>query len=91
MLDLTCLGGSRVFVARLIENILGNFKSTPFCKISTGEIIETIQTDVIETELIDYILNYLTFGFNDKFDKFKNIIVEDLNSISAAKLTNIVR
>jgi len=31
MMDLTCIGGSRVFVARLIENILGNFKSTHFC------------------------------------------------------------
>ena len=91
MMDLSHIGGSRIFIVKLIEDILGKIKSTPFCNVSTGEFIGNIQTDDIETQLIDYILRYFTYGFEEEFVKFKNVIIEDLNFITAGKRNKNVR
>ena len=91
MMDLSHIGGSRIFIVKLIEDILGKIKSAPFCNVSTGEFIGNIQTDDIETQLIDYILRYFTYGFEEEFEKFKNVIIEDLNFITAGKRNKNVR
>ena len=82
MMDLSHIGGSRIFIVKLIEDILGKIKSTYFWNVSTGEFIGNIQTDDIETQLIDYILRYFTYGFEEEFEKFKKVIIEDLNFIT---------
>jgi len=81
MMQLFNMGGSRIFIVRLIEDILGKIKSTPFCNISTGEFIGNINTDVIEKELIEYILRYFTTGFKKEFEGIENVISEGFKSL----------
>ena len=81
MMQLFNMGGSRIFIVRLIEDILGKIKSTPFCKVSTGELIGNIDTDVIEKELIEYILRYFTTGFKKEFEGIKNVISKEFKSL----------
>jgi hypothetical protein len=41
--DLSSIGGSRIYTLRLIEDFIGKIKSTPFCSICTGHVINNIQ------------------------------------------------
>jgi len=77
---LPCMGGSRIHIVRLIEDFIGKIKSTPFCSNNTGDLIKNIQTDKIETETIDYIVRYVTNGFEQELKEFETAIWNDFRN-----------
>jgi hypothetical protein len=77
--DLSPIGGSRIFIARLIEDFIGKIKSTPFCSICTGHVINNIQIEKLETEIVDYIVRYFTYGFEEEIKEFETAIAEEFD------------
>ena len=77
--DLSPIGGSRIFILRLIEDFIGKIKSTPFRSICTGHVINNIQTEKLETETIDYIVRYFTNGFEKEIKEFKIAIANEFD------------
>jgi hypothetical protein len=84
--DLSHIGGSRVFIVRLIEDFIGKIKSTPFCSINTGNLFEDIQIDKIEIETIDYIVRYFATGFEEELKEFEAAISKDFMYQAGRKL-----
>jgi hypothetical protein len=77
--DLYPIGGSRIFILRLIEDFIGKIKSTPFRSICTGSTINNIQTEKLETESIDYIVRYFANDFEEEIKEFETTIAEELD------------
>jgi len=75
--DLSRMGGSRISIARLIEDFIGKIKSTPFRSIYKGNLINDVETDTIEKETIDYIVRAFANGFGEEFKELETMITED--------------
>jgi len=87
--DLSPIGGSRIFIAKLIEDFIGKIKSTPFCSICTGHVINNIQTEKLEIETIDYIVRYFTNGFEEEIKEFETAIAEEFDCYKNEKNIDI--
>jgi hypothetical protein len=79
MTDLPKIGGSRIFIVRLIEHFIGMVKSTKFRSICTGSDIKNFQTEKLETEAIDYIVRYFADDFTKEIIEFETAIDEDFD------------
>jgi hypothetical protein len=89
--DLSSIGGSRIYTLRLIEDFIGKIKSTPFCSICTGHVINNIQTEELEIETIDYIVRYFTKGFEKEIKEFDEVIQNDFKNQKNRRNINITR
>jgi hypothetical protein len=81
MNDLPRIGGSIIFILRLIEDFIGKIKSTSFCSVCTGHVINNIQIEKLETEIVDYIVRYFTYGFEEEIKEFETAIAEEFDRI----------
>jgi hypothetical protein len=79
MNDLPRIGGSIIFILRLIEDFIGKIKSTSFCSVCTGHVINNIQIEKLETEIVDYIVRYFTYGFEEEIKEFETAIAEEFD------------
>jgi uncharacterized protein YdhG (YjbR/CyaY superfamily) len=93
--DLSPIGGSRIFILRLIEDFIGKIKSTPFRSICTGSAINNIQTEKLETETIDYTVRYFANGFEEEIKEFETVINEEFdrykNEVNAQIIERFLR
>ena len=89
--DLSPIGGSRIFIARLIEDFIGKIKSTPFRSICTGYVINKIQTEKLESETIDYIVKYFTNGFEKEIKEFEEAVQNEFKILKNRKNIKIAK
>jgi hypothetical protein len=75
---LTNIGGSRVTFARHIETFVGKMNNTRFRNILTGEELNKIEVDKLETEIIDFLSECLFDNIEGKLGKLKETICDDL-------------
>jgi hypothetical protein len=75
---LTNIGGSRVTFARRIEMFVGKMNNTRFINILTGEELNKIEVDKLETEIIDFFSECLFDNIEGKLGKSKEAICGDI-------------
>jgi hypothetical protein len=73
------IGGSRIFILRLIEEFIGRVKSTSFLSIYTGHVINKTQIEKLETETVDYIVRYFANDFEEEIKEFEKTIAGELD------------
>ena len=80
--ELSRINGSRIFLARLVEDFIGWILSIDFHSSYTGHLINKISTDKIEIETINYIVRYFTCGVEGELKEFEKIVAKDFEALS---------
>jgi hypothetical protein len=77
---LISVGGSRIFLVRLIENFIGKVKWTGFASTYSGNSIDVKINDEFELETIEFLINYFQGNFQKEIESVQEIIAKDLSN-----------
>jgi hypothetical protein len=75
---LISVGGSRIFLVRMIEDFIVKVKSTGFASTYSGNSIDVKINDEFELETIEFLINYFQENFQNEIESVKEIIAKDL-------------